>query len=176
MKTQNLLVALPLLIAASLPVQAATNGKTLPGAACQPLNKDQVFGASTSGVLFNTGTATLTVICPIVRDTIAANSSNGISSASVQVIDNNNNVGDPRVTCVLESRTTAFGLVESLSASSGSGASATAQTLGAQGQYANLASGNGGFYYFRCSIPPVQVVSGQSRLSALIMYRWDETE
>lgn len=85
------------------------------------------------------------------------------------MIDNNNAVGDPRVTCTLDSRTTGLGLAnpglsESFTDTSDAGASPNIQVLDS---YANLTSSEAGYYYFRCSIPGVH----ETRRSGIVMYR-----
>lgn len=161
-KLHMLLIALPLLASAYQPAHAI-DGKTLPGAACQPLNKDSLFFISSTGVLFNTSTTTfLTVICPVVRDTIA---SNGISSAQIRAIDNNTTFG---VSCTLDSRNASAGLTSSRTANSAAGTNPSPQTL----SYFGLSSSSGGYYMFRCTIPPQQTAG----TSGIVMYRVDENE
>lgn len=161
-KLRMLLVALPLLASAYQPAHA-TDGKTLPGAACQPLSKDALFSVSSTGVLLNTSTtAFLTVICPVVRDTIA---SNGISSGQVMAIDNNI---ASSVSCTLDSRSTSTGLVSSRTANTVAGTNPSPQSL----SYAALSSSSGGYYMFRCTIPPQQ----GSGFSGIAMYRVDEND
>ena len=161
-KLRMLLVALPLLASAYQPAHA-TDGKTLPGAACQPLSKDALFSVSSTGVLFNTSTtAFLTVICPVVRDTIAAD---GISSAQVMAIDNNI---ASSVSCTLDSRSTSAGSVSSRTANTVAGTNPSPQSL----SYAALSSSSGGYYMFRCTIPPQQ----GSGSSGIAMYRVDEND
>jgi hypothetical protein len=161
-KLSTLLIALPLLASAYQPAHAAINGKTLPGAACQPLTKDAVFSVNSFGVLLNTSTtAFLTVICPVVRDTIG---SNGISSAQIMAIDNHTTLG---VSCTLDSRSTTTGLFSSRTANSAAGTNPSPQAL----SYPGLPSSFGGYYMFRCTIPPQQTGA-----SGIVMYRVDENE
>jgi hypothetical protein len=161
-------VSFSMMAALSLPA-VAEDGKTYPGAACQPLSNTQVFSVNSFGVLFNTSNLAQTVICPVVRDTMAADAANGIRSARVYVIDNNNAAGDPSVTCVLDSRTTGLGfanpgLSESFADTSVGGASPNIQVLD---NYVDLTSSEAGYYYFRCSIPG----QDEGRRSGIVMYR-----
>lgn len=166
-------VSFSMMAALSLPA-VARDGKTYPGAACQPLSNTQVFSVNSSGVLLNTSNLAQTVICPVVRERIDADAADGILDARVYVIDNNNAVGDPSVTCVLDSRTTGLGLAnpglsESFSDSSIPGAGPNIQVLD---NYVNLSTANGGYFYFRCSIPGVH----ENRRSGIVMYRVDEDQ
>ena len=165
MNTKQLMIGLgfSMMVAASVPA-VAVDGKTLPGAACQPISNTQVFTRDNTGVLFNTSSAAQTVICPVVRDTIALDPINGIITASVVVIDNNNAAGDPKVTCALESRNINGASVETFVDNSVPGASPVPQILN---DYANLTSSEAGYYYFRCSIPGVH----ETRRSGIVMYR-----
>ena len=170
MKQMMIGAAFPMLAALSLPA-LAVDGKTLPGAACQPVNNAQVFSVSSGGVLFNTSNAPQAVVCPVVRDTIAADPVNGIIAARVYVIDNNNAPGDPRVVCALESRAVNTGVVETFTDQSVAGASPLVQVLD---NYVNLSASESGYYYFRCSIPAQLVIAGIPRASGIVMYRVDE--
>lgn len=162
-------VGFSMMAALSLPAQA-NDAKTLPGAACQPQSNDQAFSINNSGVLFNNSRNRQTVVCPVVRDTMAADAS-GIVSAQIYVIDNNNTRGDPRVSCTLESRrhNANITLVENATDRSRDGASPDAQVLD---DYVNIESSQDGYYYFRCSIPGTD----GNRKSGIVMYRVNEKD
>jgi hypothetical protein len=182
MNAKQLMIGLgfSMMAAASAPALAA-DAKTLPGAACQPAVQTTTNLSSliilNDGSLINAGTASITVICPIMRDVMAANGSAGINSAQVYVVDNNNNTNDPRVSCTLESRTTGLGsanpgLVESLTVNSTAGASPNIQVI----QFGNFASAENGYYHFRCNIPGIQMVGGSTNFSKIVMYRVTEND
>ncbi len=166
-------VGFSMLAAANVPALAA-DAKTLPGAACHPnTSTPTAFYIGSNGMLINNSTATLTVVCPITRDVMAANNSNGISNAQVYVVDNNNLSANARVTCILESRATNSNVVETFTDNSAAGASPAVQVLD---DYADISSGVNGYYYFRCDIPGTQTVSNNVNRSGIVMYRWSETE
>jgi hypothetical protein len=174
MNAKQLMIGLgfSMIAAASVPA-LANDAKTLPGAACQPKsNSPTAFYVSNNGGLYNDSTQELTVICPIVRD-VMASQVNGIDYAQVWVIDNNNIAGDPKVSCILESRATNTGIVEQLTYTSVAGASPNAQRLGS---YTDLGSTLDGYYYFRCTIPGTQTVGTTVNRSAIVMYRWSEND
>lgn len=174
MNAKQLMISLgfSMMAAASMPALAA-DAKTLPGAACQPNSSSPTaFYIASNGMLINNSTATLTVICPIVREVMAANGS-GISNAQIYVVDNNNASGDPRVTCTLESRSNGAGSVEAQTDNSVAGASPNVQVLD---NYADLGSSADGFYYFRCDIPPNQTIGTVINRSGIVMYRVSETD
>jgi hypothetical protein len=175
MNAKQLMIGLgfSMLAAANAPA-LAVDAKTLPGAACQPNSSNPTaFYVASNGMLVNNSDAVLNVICPIVRDVMAINGSDGIGNAQVHVVDNNNAPGDPRVTCVLESRTTPnAGPVEALTDNSVAGASPNAQVL----DYTDLSSSLDGYYFFRCTIPANQTVGGQINRSGIVAYRWSETD
>lgn len=175
MNAKQLMIGLgfSMLAVASAPALAA-DAKTLPGAACQPNSSNPTtFYIGSNGMLINNSDTALTVICPIVRDVMAANSSNGISNAQIYVVDNNNSTNDPRVSCTLESRMTGAGLVEALTDNSVAGASPNVQVLD---NYTNLGLSSEGYYFFRCTIPGNQTVGAQINRSSIVMYRWSETD
>lgn len=174
MNAKQLMIGLGFSIMAAANVPAlAVDAKTLPGAACQPnASSPTAFYRGSNGMLINDSTSTLTVICPIVRDVMAAGSS-GISTAQIYVVDNNNATGDPRVSCTLESRSTSAGLIETQTDNSAAGASPNAQVLD---NYAGLSSSADGFYYFRCTIPGNQTVGTTVNRSGIVMYRVAETD
>lgn len=162
-----------MLAAANAPALAA-DAKTLPGAACQPNSgSTTTFYIGSNGMLINNSDNPLTVICPVVRDVMAANGSNGISNAQIYVVDNNNSTGDPRVSCTLESRSTTAGSVESFTDNSVAGASPNVQVLDG---YTNFSAAENGYYYFRCTIPGNQTVGNTINRSAIVMYRVSETD
>lgn len=173
MNAKQLMIGLgfSMMAAASVPA-LANDAKTLPGAACQPKSSSPTaFYVSNNGGLYNDSAQELSVICPIVRDVMASQAS-GIDNGQVWVIDNNNTAGDPKVSCVLESRATNTGVVEQLTTTSVAGASPNAQRL----SYIDLGSSEDGYYYFRCTIPGTQTVGTTVNRSAIVMYRWSETD
>jgi hypothetical protein len=144
MNAKQLMIGLgfSMLAAANAPA-LAVDAKTLPGAACYPnTSTPTAFYIGNNGMLINNSAATLTVICPIVRDVMAANSSNGISNAQVHVVDNNNLSAGTQVTCTLESRTTNSNVVETFTDYSDAGASPAVQVLD---NYADIGSGVNGY-------------------------------
>ncbi|MDS4022870.1 MAG: hypothetical protein RKR03_20535 [Candidatus Competibacter sp.] len=168
MNAKQLMVGLgfSMIAAASVPAMA-NDAKTLPGAACQPKsNSPTAFEISSSGQLINTSTTDLTVICPIVRDVMAANSSNGINKAQVHVIDRN---VDRPFTCTLRSYATSTGSYGSSTQNTGNSfASANVQILG----HGNLASSADGYYLFECTIPGTY----NGTRSSIVTYNWNETD
>lgn len=145
---------------------AALDGKTLPGSACEPLNQSAPYAEDIFGGIFNPSTTqTLTVNCPVVRDTIGGNSSNGIDVAVVKVFDQNL-LTSRDVSCNLTSRSSTGQVVE-VNFRSTTGASSSVQTL----TFTDLASQSGGFYNLSCSIPP----KNGTAQSGIIMYEVDET-
>lgn len=100
------------------------------------------------------------MICPIVRDVMAANSSNGINKAQVHVIDHN---VDRLFTCTLRSHATKTTGSGSSSRNTGNSfASANVQVL----EYGNLASSADGYYFFECTIPGTY----NGSLSSIVTY------
>lgn len=173
MNAKQLMIGLgfSVMAAASMPT-LANDAKTLPGAACQPKSSSPTaFYISNNGGLYNDSTQELTVICPIARDVMASQAS-GINNAQIWVIDNNNTSDDAKVSCVLESHATNTGVVEQLTSTSVAGASPNAQRL----SYPDLGSAADGYYYFRCTIPGYQTVGNTVNRSAIVMYRWSETD
>ncbi len=159
MNRRTTLIGLALAALVSAHAGAAPDGKSLPGAMCQPSNKDQVIFRNAQGRMYNSSSAQQTWICPVVRD---VNGVAGILDAMVVVEDRNAGVGSSfDVHCTLSSR----------SADGVQIASQAQETDGAPGvaslNYAGLASVDDGYYYFVCSIP-AQV--GVNR-SGIVSYR-----
>ena len=91
MNAKQLMIGISFSMLAALNVPAlAEDGKTLPGAACQPQSNTQAFSVNNSGVLFNTSALVQTVICPVVRDTMAADAvmifKNGRNQSSAPLV------------------------------------------------------------------------------------------
>lgn len=168
MNAKQLMIGLgfSMIAAASVPA-LANDAKTLPGAACQPKSSSPTaFEINSSGQLVNTSTTDLIVICPIVRDVMAANSSNGINKAQVHVIDRN---VDRLFTCTLRSHATNTTGAGSSSRNTGNSfASANVQVL----EYRNLASSADGYYFFECTIPGTY----NGSLSSIVTYNWNEAD
>lgn len=170
MNAKQLMIGLgfSMMAAASVPA-LANDAKTLPGAACQPKSSSPTaFEINSSGHLTNTSTdVDLTVICPIVRDVMAAQS-NGISLAQVFVVDRN---VDRVFTCTLRSRPAGINEQEFVNVSRNTGnsfASADVQIL----RYENVTSRANGYYLFECIIP--RVYNGNR--SSIVTYTWKETD
>lgn len=67
-----------LAVLTSVPTLAGTDSKTFPGAACQARSPGAEFVRRNS--ILNSGVNSMAVICPVVRDTFAANT---LSSAAI---------------------------------------------------------------------------------------------
>lgn len=148
---------------------AAIDGKTLQGAACQPLDQTQTYSADGSGRIFNPSTTQhLFVNCPVVRDTIGGHS-NGIDEAFVKVIDNNPAAGKEVVCTLFSFRGDNGQVVEAISRSS-VGSNPNVQTLPT---FVDLASTSGGYYNLLCNIPP-RPSAGFS--SGIVMYQVNEQD
>ena len=148
METKKLysLFGLPL-IAFNVSVMAV-DGKTYPGALCQPQTNTQSIVRNPQGVMLNAGTDPQTWICPIVR----RDGRNSIENATIVVRDRNAVEGDPNadVSCTLFSRTFTGELVASeIQGSAGTGVVALEYGAGDP----DINSEVNGYYYFRCTIP-----------------------
>ena len=150
---------------------AALDGKTLPGAACQPGDQSQSYITDTSGRILNPSTTqNLVVTCPVVRDVITGNSTAGIKQAFVKAIDNNPGTGK-EVGCTLASFRGDNGQVVEVTSGTTVGSSPNVQTLPT---FVDIASTSGGFYSLRCLIPPR--TNSTAPLSGIVMYHIDEQE
>ena len=150
---------------------AALDGKSLPGAACQPGDQSQSYITDPFGRILNPSTTqSLVVTCPVVRDIITGNSSNGIDQAFVKVIDNNPNTGS-EVGCTLASFRGDNGQAVEVTSRTTVGSNPNVQTLPT---FTDLASTSGGFYSLRCLIPPR--TSSTAPLSGIVMYQIDEQD
>ena len=150
---------------------AALDGKTLPGAACQPGDQSQSYITDPFGRILNPSTTqNLVVTCPVVRDIIAGNSTSGIKQAFVKVIDNNPNTGR-EVGCTLASFRGDNGQAVEVTSGTTVGSSPNVRPLPT---FTDLASTSGGFYSLRCLIPPRS--SSTAPLSGIVMYQIDEQD
>lgn len=150
----------------SLSAMSAEDGKTFPGALCQPETGVQSVLRDSTGSMFNTSTAAQAWTCPVVRDVMG----DEIEGAVITVVDRNVAAGDPNVSCTLYSRTPIGGLVASEFHST-AGGPGTVTLLYAPGN-PNLAGAQEGYYYFRCSIPGTYL----GRRSGIVSYRVVEND
>lgn len=156
------IIGMSVLMLAAQPA-VALDAKTLPGAACQPRNQTDAFTKDSFGRFFNpSSTKTLAVVCPVVRDTMTADSIRGITSTFVMVVDQNTSSG---VTCALFSAQKQGGAIEAQAATS-AGASTTPQQL----NFFDLQSVTDGYYYMNCTIPP----AGSGGQSGIVSYKVEE--
>ena len=133
----------------------AEDGKVIPGIACQ---KSLGVGSYGGGAVRNNSTSgSLTVECPIVRDSVYG----GISDAYVRLYNSKTGTS----ACTLNARsiygTVGFSQYKSVS-------SAGYKTL----SFSSISDYNGGHYYFWCAIAPSKSSSSKSKL---ISYRMDES-
>ncbi len=132
----------------------AEDGKVIPGVACQ-----KSLGAGSYGggaVRNNSTTGSLTVECPIVRDTLYG----GINDAYVRLYNSKTGTS----ACTLHARSI-YGTAGYSQYKSVNGAGY--KTL----SFASMSDYNGGHYYFWCAIAPSKSSSSKSKL---ISYRMDE--
>lgn len=139
------------LFASMLNASAAEDENLYPGTLCRADTNTPSIQYDSIGRMLNVGAASIIVNCPVVRDT----GGDEIEFAAIDVIDNNNSAGDPNVTCTLYSRSRTGGIVASeLRTSALAPGSATLQyAVGTP----NLAAVSNGYYYFRCSVPGVNL-------------------
>ena len=157
-------IALPVLMALSTPSSAIDSvvanvnqdGKTFSGSMCLPKQGDST-ATTTTGVLYNTSNQPQTWTCPIVRDVMKGNNSNGITTAVVKGLDNHPN---RNISCALKSLAFHGGLIAQQMDTSADG------NIAFQG----LKSAANGFYVLRCNVPGK---SGNNR-SGIRVYRINE--
>lgn len=136
----------------------AEDGKAMPGSACQASFLQAAQTLTGSGAfLLNTGTGTVKVTCPAVKDIEAGR----IKRAQVKVVDRNPNAGAD-VSCTLTSHKM-DGTVHQSQLLKSSGSSNNVQTLSYAGQSAAAA----GTYSLVCDLPPFVAAFGPS---SLVMY------
>ncbi len=138
-----LIASATLSIALASVVSAATDRKTLPGIACQPLNQSAaITRSSTTSRMFNNSDGTQTWVCPVVRDF----PKKSINAGSVFVVDNHFNVN---VRCRLHARDefTSSGFVSAWKYSSGTNPNAQKLTFGSLSHY------NLGAAHYQCEVP-----------------------
>lgn len=133
----------------------AEDGKVIPGVACQKALGTGSYGGG--AVRNDSTTGSLTVECPIVRDSV----SGGINDAYVRLY----NAKTATSACTLNARsiygTVGFSQYKSVNSSG-------YKTL----SFASMSDYNGGHYYFWCAVAPSQNNSSKSKI---ISYRMDES-
>lgn len=176
MKAKSLLILAGLPIMALISGPVAADAKTFPGALCQPFSGSFFIGTATTAVTvsnggqYNDSSSGQYWICPIVRDTTAANT-NGVLSAFVMAVDEDPSSGGnifstDNVSCTLNSMTKTGTTYDSASDST-SGSNSAAQQL----DFANIDASADGYYYLSCKIPEKQ--AGDKR-SGILMYQVNE--
>ncbi len=171
MKIKTLLtsVVLPLMVTVSLPA-AANNGKTYPGALCQPKKTYKVNNhgeivpvkilRDANGWMFNLDEVDQVWTCPIVRDQV----NNGdIVKAYIWVKDDNDN---RELVCYLKSRTHDGFPVDVDDRSTSNGFIGNKKLVYEQG----IGSEKHAYYFFRCRIPG----KDGNRKSGIRMYMIEE--
>lgn len=142
-------LALPALTLFGTSAMAVVNdAKTLPGSTCQPISNTAAFAKDGIGRISNpSATASLTVDCPVVRDTMAANGTDGVDVGFIRVEDNHS---AQNISCTLFSENKLNnGLTDVIGDSSvGEGVQ--------QLDYLDLASSFEGYYHYFCTIPPTE--------------------
>ena len=133
----------------------AEDGKVIPGIACQKALGSGSYGGG--AVRNDSTTGSLTVECPIVRDSV----NGGINDAYVRLY----NAKTGTSACTLNARsiygTVGYSQYKSVTASG-------YKTL----SFSSMSDYNGGHYYFWCAVAPSQ--NGNSK-SKIISYRMDES-
>jgi len=155
MKVNTLITVVMLVISTSSFQVLAENGKVYPGLMCQ---KSSGVGSYAGGVVRNdSNSGSLTVECPIVRDSVFGS----IQDAQVRVYRANSGSA---IWCTLHARNLwgNVGHQQFKSASS----YGNYKTL----NFSAMADYNNGHYYIWCAIPP----SSGTNKSRLIGYRLDE--
>lgn len=142
MKTKLYLISISLLAVLSANANA-DDAKTFPGANCQPSSQTQQISRDYVGRMYNTSSVGQYWTCPIVRDTMAYDSSNGIKNAGLRVFDNNSS---SNLSCSLYSR-------GSTGASWDYAFSTTTSTNTGSLGFSNLQTPYYGYAYLRCYVP-----------------------
>lgn len=154
------------LLAFNTVAMALEDENAYPGALCQPEFSTQAVFRNSTGRMFNTSSSPQNWICPIVKHVRVAEE---IEFARITVVDSNN--GDS-VDCTLHSGTSGGASFDSEGPRS-TGISQTGTVLLNFG----LGNGNtingpdGGYYYFRCTIPGTDPGS-----SGIATYTVDEND
>jgi hypothetical protein len=129
----------------------ADDGKSLPGAACQPEHDEFDIARNFSGQAKNQSWLGQYWICPIVRDSMSPS----MRRASMRIVN-----ATGTMSCTLYSRSSSGGYISGPNrATNLSGG--TVQTL----NWGSVSDSNNGYYYFRCYVP-----AG----SRIISYNWTE--
>ncbi len=129
----------------------AADGKTLPGAACQPERDEFDIERNYSGQAKNNSWLSQYWICPIVRDSMSPS----MRDASMKIVN-----ASGTMSCSLYSRSSSGGYVSAPSRSTNL-SGATVQTF----TWGGVSDSNNGYYYFRCNVTPG---------SRIISYNWTE--
>jgi hypothetical protein len=166
-KLSQLFVLGVTLIAFTVSANASEDGKTLPGALCQPGSHTQAI-VRIAGSMFNVSASPQVWTCPIVRDVVGAAA---IEFARITVVDNNNDSGAV-VFCALVS-STSTGTVHDSDIQDTSGEAGTVALDYGSGDVKALSGVNGGYYYFQCSIPGTD---NNGQQSGVISYQVNEND
>ena len=139
----------------------AADGKTLPGATCQPKNQSQPFMNTSRGAVFNQSGSTEGFVCPVVRDLMSGDS-DGIDDFWMKVYDRN---PDQNVSCTFRS----------MRSNGTTRASSTRQTTGFGSgvkhlEFPALARVTNGYYVVHCMVPRTH----SNGSSGILMYKVDE--
>ena len=154
MNTRTLLLLGLSLISVSFSA-AAGDMKSYPGAMCQPERNSQPIRIHTrGGYAANAGTSPQVWFCPIIRDVEPNVMPRGIEYAEVIV-------GSPEITCQLFSRTSAGTLIDGNSPDE----TVPREHLVVHRYLTRVNAAFGGYYHFRCVVPPG---------AGVISYRIDE--
>lgn len=148
------LIALPILVSAAA-TMASEDAHTFPGATCQPQLSTDPVRRNDEGRMVNDGTAAQTWICPVARD--AVDNNNGVEAAQIIVVG-------PVASCSFYSMTENGGTVH-IASPDRTIPRGNLRVLEYGAGDDNIPSRPGGFYHFRCRIPPD---------SGVVMYRLDE--
>jgi hypothetical protein len=148
------LVGLPILFSATAAI--ADDAKTHPGAMCQTALNTVPFGRDNNGRMTNLGTVNQIWICPIVRDTMAADSGEFVGVTTL---------AEPRVQCTLNTRSDrgtdgrSFSGVDEVTGDTRRSRYATGDE--------NFGGVANGYYYLLCQVPPG---------GGVVSYQWEEDE
>ncbi len=142
-KPSSMLASVALVLAALVSPAAAADGKSIFGSACQPSDDSRLSQLNRGGgSIFNAGSATEFVACPVVKDL------NKIKLAVVRLIDRNAGPGADIACTLVTLRSN--GTIQATKDLRSNGSSTAPQSLnfGAQPAAAN------GSYDLFCGLPP----------------------
>lgn len=145
----------------------AIDGKTYPGAMCQPRSPESNFVRR--GSYINPNTEDISVICPVVRDTVG---STFLLRADVYVLDRSTRAN---FTCTFYSDS--FNGVTVATSTNTSGGNSTQvkriELRGSNGATgASLAAPDSGYYFIECKIPGIE----NGNASSIVSYRVHEND